>query len=67
MTSFYERRLRKLEGYQKVADLRVLVLGIPSTAELTPEEIGQADLVLRVSFVAARNGRPAEGGDHARH
>ena len=67
MTSAFERRIRKLETQQKPTDPGVVVLGVPGQPVPSPDEINRASLVLRVSFVAAKNGRPVEGDNHARH
>ena len=65
MTSTVERRIRRLEARQKPASASVLVLGLPGQPEPSPEEISRASHVLRVSFIAAKNGRPVEGGADA--
>ena len=67
MTSTYERRIRKLEAHHMPSEFRVLVLGISGQPEPSPDEISRARLVLQVNFVAAKNGRPVEGDNHARH
>lgn len=67
MTSTYERRIRKLEAHHKPVGTRVMVLGIPGQPQPSPDEISRASLVLRVAFVAAKNGRPAKGGRDASH
>jgi hypothetical protein len=67
MTSTVERRIRKLEAHHKSTGSSVVVLGIPGQPDPTPEEIAQASHVLRVIFVPAKKGRPAEGESHARH
>ena len=67
MTSTVERRIRKLEAQRKPEGTSVLVLGLPGQPEPSPEEIVQASHVLRVVFVPAKKGRPAEGESHARH
>ena len=67
MTSTYERRIRKLEAHQKPASGSVLVLGIPGQPQPSPEEISQAALVLRVTFVPSKKGQSVEGGSHASH
>lgn len=67
MTSALERRIRKLEAQQKPTDSGVLVLGIPGQPEPSADEISRASLVLRLNFVAAKNGRPVEGENYASH
>ncbi|GJE42422.1 hypothetical protein [Methylobacterium soli] len=65
MTSTYERRIRRLEAHHKPVSGGVVVLGVPGQPEPSPDEISRASHVLRVSFIAAKNGRPAEGENHA--
>ncbi len=66
MTGALERRIRKLEAHHMPSESRVLVLGIRGQPEPSPDEIRRANLVLRVNFVAAKNGRPVEGEHHER-
>jgi hypothetical protein len=65
MTSTVERRIRKLEAHHKPEGSSMVVLGIPGRPDPTPEEIAQASLVLRVTFIAAKDGCPVEGGADA--
>jgi hypothetical protein len=67
MTSRYDRRIRQLEGRHMPTGVSAVVLGIPGRPEPSPEEISRASLVLRVTFVSAKDGRLIEGGNHAQH
>ena len=66
MTSTYKRRICKLEAHHTPLDASVVVLGIPGQPEPSPDEISRARLVLRLNFVAAKNGRPVAGEHHGR-
>ena len=72
MTSTVERRIRKLEAHHKSTGASVMVLGLPGQPEPSPEGIAQAShvlrvtfIVLRVTFIATKGGRPVEGGSDA--
>ncbi|GJE59097.1 hypothetical protein MPOCJGCO_1184 [Methylobacterium trifolii] len=67
MTGAYERRIRNLETRHRPSSGNMVVLGIPGRPEPSFEEIIRTALVLRVTFVAAKDGRLAEGEHHARH
>ena len=67
MTSTVERRIRKLEAHHKPEGSSMVVLGIPGWPEPSPDEISRASHVLRVIFVPAKKGQPAEGGSDANH
>jgi hypothetical protein len=61
MTSALERQIRKLEAQHTQPGFSVLILGIPRQAEPSTDEISRASLILRINFVAAKNGRPVDG------